>query len=49
VTAESLADLLAEVDVDESVREELRALDPADYTGYAAELVDALDAADAPD
>jgi adenylosuccinate lyase len=29
--------------VDESVREELRALTPAGYTGVAEELVDELD------
>jgi adenylosuccinate lyase len=35
--------LFAELDVPEAVREELRALTPAGYTGVAADLVDELD------
>jgi adenylosuccinate lyase len=36
-------DLFDDLDVDESVREELRALTPADYTGLGDELVDDMD------
>jgi adenylosuccinate lyase len=43
VTAESLTELLASLDIDESVRTELSGLTPADYTGLASELVDGLD------
>ena len=35
--------LFAELDVDESTREELDALAPESYTGYASDLVDELD------
>ncbi|MFC6988352.1 adenylosuccinate lyase [Haloplanus sp. GCM10025708] len=41
-TLDDFRDLFADLDVDESVREELRALTPADYTGVAADLVDDL-------
>lgn len=43
VTLEDFRALFDDLDVDESVREELRALTPAGYTGIAAELVDDLD------
>ncbi|WP_254862002.1 adenylosuccinate lyase [Halovivax gelatinilyticus] len=43
VTIEDFHDLFAELDVDEAVREELRALTPAGYTGVASELVEKLD------
>ncbi|MFC6737080.1 lyase family protein, partial [Halolamina salina] len=43
VTLADFRDLFDELDVDESVREELRALTPAGYTGVADELVDELD------
>jgi len=39
-TLEDFRDLFADLDVDESVREELAALTPETYTGLAAELVD---------
>ncbi|MGM0606328.1 MAG: lyase family protein, partial [Halobacteriota archaeon] len=42
VTIEDFHDLFSELDVDESVREELLALTPEGYTGVAAELVDDL-------
>jgi hypothetical protein len=37
---EDFRELFDELDVDESVREELRALTPADYTGLGEELAD---------
>ena len=40
---EDFRDLFDDLDVDESVREELRALSPAGYTGLGEELVDELD------
>jgi adenylosuccinate lyase len=40
VTIEDFRALFDDLDVDESVREELRALTPAGYTGRAAELAD---------
>ncbi|WP_049971534.1 adenylosuccinate lyase [Haladaptatus cibarius] len=40
VTLADFRDLFDELDVDESVREELHALTPAGYTGIAGELVD---------
>jgi adenylosuccinate lyase len=40
VTIEDFRELFADLDVDESVREELRALTPAGYTGLGSELVD---------
>jgi len=40
VTLADFRDLFEDLDVDESVRAELRALDPAAYTGVAADLVD---------
>jgi adenylosuccinate lyase len=43
VTLADFRDLFAELDVSESVREELAALTPAGYTGVADELVDELD------
>jgi adenylosuccinate lyase len=43
VTLADFRDLFAELDVPASVREELRALTPAGYTGVAEELVDELD------
>ncbi|QLG62956.1 adenylosuccinate lyase [Halorarum salinum] len=38
--------LFEDLDVDEATREELNALTPAGYTGYASELVDELDGED---
>jgi adenylosuccinate lyase len=43
VTLSDFRALFADLDVDESVREELAALTPAGYTGLAAALVDGLD------
>ncbi|MBP1987077.1 adenylosuccinate lyase [Halolamina salifodinae] len=43
VTLADFRDLFDDLDVDESVREELRALTPAGYTGVADELVNELD------
>ena len=43
VTLEDFRDLFDDLDVDEDVRDELRALTPAGYTGVASELVDDLD------
>ncbi len=43
VTLEELRELIDELDVDEAVREELRDLEPAGYTGLADELVDLLE------
>ncbi len=43
VTIEDFRDLFSDLDVDEGVRAELRALTPAGYTGLASELVDELD------
>jgi adenylosuccinate lyase len=40
VTMDDFREMIAHLDVDEGVREELLALTPADYTGIAAELVD---------
>ncbi|WP_340100870.1 adenylosuccinate lyase [Salinibaculum salinum] len=42
VTIEDFHDLFADLDVPDSVREELQALTPAGYTGVADELVDSL-------
>ena len=42
-TLEDFRDLFDELDVEESVREELRALTPAGYTGVGSDLVDELD------
>ncbi|GAB7095078.1 adenylosuccinate lyase [Halolamina litorea] len=42
VTLEDFRDLFDDLDVDEDVRAELRALTPAGYTGIADELVDEL-------
>ncbi|WP_302081003.1 adenylosuccinate lyase [Salinibaculum rarum] len=42
VTIEAFHDLFADLDVPESVREELQALTPAGYTGVADDLVDRL-------
>ncbi|ESP89375.1 adenylosuccinate lyase [Candidatus Halobonum tyrrellensis] len=42
-TLDDFRDLFAELDVSESVREELNALTPATYVGYGGELVDELD------
>jgi len=42
VTIEAFHDLFADLDVPDSVREELQALTPAGYTGVADELVDSL-------
>jgi adenylosuccinate lyase len=41
-TLEDFRELFDDLDVDESVREELHALTPAGYTGYGDELVDEL-------
>jgi len=43
VGLEDFRDLFDELDVDESVREELRELTPAGYTGVGSDLVDELD------
>ena len=42
-TLSDFRELFADLDVDESVREELNALTPADYTGLGEELVDELE------
>jgi adenylosuccinate lyase len=42
VTLEDFRELFDDLDVDPTVREELRALTPAGYTGIASELVDEL-------
>jgi adenylosuccinate lyase len=42
VTLEDFRDLFDELDVEESVREELRALSPTTYVGLGDELVDEL-------
>ncbi|SEH40388.1 adenylosuccinate lyase [Halopenitus malekzadehii] len=44
VTLADFRDLFADLDVDESVREELNALTPAGYVGLGADLVDEVDA-----
>ncbi|ELZ11384.1 adenylosuccinate lyase [Natrinema thermotolerans DSM 11552] len=43
VTLEDFREMFDDLEVDESVREELRALTPAGYTGVASELVDDLE------
>jgi adenylosuccinate lyase len=43
VTLEDFRTLFDDLDVDESVREELHALTPAGYTGLGSDLVDELD------
>jgi len=43
VTLEDFQDLFADLDIPESVRMELQALAPTDYTGVADELVDELE------
>ncbi|MWG35194.1 adenylosuccinate lyase [Halomarina oriensis] len=43
VSIEDFHDMIRGLDVDESVREELLALTPAGYTGFASALVDDLD------
>ncbi|WP_049922725.1 adenylosuccinate lyase [Halopiger djelfimassiliensis] len=43
VTLADFRELFDELDVDEGVRDELRSLTPAGYTGVASELVDDLD------
>jgi adenylosuccinate lyase len=43
VTLEDFRELFAELDVDEDVRQELAALEPAGYTGVASGLVDELE------
>ena len=43
VTLAAFRELFDELDVDESVRSELHALDPTEYVGLASELVDELD------
>jgi hypothetical protein len=43
VTLVDFRDLFDDLDVDESVREELKALTPAGYVGVADELVDEID------
>jgi hypothetical protein len=48
VTLEQFRALFDDLDVPESVREELRALTPAGYTGYADALVDDLGANETP-
>jgi adenylosuccinate lyase len=42
VTLDDFRELFDELDVDESVREELHALTPGGYTGVADELIDDL-------
>ncbi|WP_096393515.1 adenylosuccinate lyase [Halorubrum trapanicum] len=44
VTLDDFRDLFDDLDVDEAVRAELKALTPAGYTGVAEELVDEIDA-----
>jgi adenylosuccinate lyase len=46
VTLAAFRELFADLDVSEAVREELAALTPAGYTGFAAELVDDVGDAD---
>jgi adenylosuccinate lyase len=43
VTLDDFRELFADLDVDEDVREELRALTPAGYVGVADDLVDEID------
>jgi len=43
VTLDDFHAMIRDLDVDESVREELLALTPADYVGFGSELVDDLD------
>jgi adenylosuccinate lyase len=43
VTLDDFRELFDELDVDDGVREELKALTPAGYTGIADELVDETD------
>ncbi len=43
VTLTDFQELFVELDIDESVREELKSLTPAGYTGVASELVDDLE------
>ncbi|GAA0554139.1 adenylosuccinate lyase [Halorubrum ejinorense] len=43
VTLDDFRELFDELDVDDDVREELKALSPAGYTGFADELVDEID------
>jgi len=43
VTLEEFRELFDDLDVDDSVRDELRALSPAGYTGLASDLVDELE------
>jgi len=43
VTLTDFRELFADLDIPDSVREDLRALTPADYTGFADELVGELD------
>ncbi|QCC58250.1 adenylosuccinate lyase [Natrinema thermotolerans] len=43
VTLEDFREMFDDLEVDESVREELHALTPAGYTGMASELVDGLE------
>ena len=43
VTLDDFRELFDELDVDDGVREELKALTPAGYTGFADELVDETD------
>ncbi|OLZ41835.1 adenylosuccinate lyase [Natrinema saccharevitans] len=43
VTLEDFRDMFDDLEIDESVLEELRALTPAGYTGVASELVDGLE------
>ncbi|WP_435552053.1 adenylosuccinate lyase [Natrinema sp. CGMCC1.2065] len=43
VTLEDFREMFDDLEVDESVREELHALTPAGYTGVASELVDGLE------
>ena len=49
VSIEDFHDLYDDLEVSEGVREELRALTPAGYTGLASELVDELDASEIPE
>jgi adenylosuccinate lyase len=43
VSLADFQDLFASLPVSESVREELQALSPLSYTGYATDLVDEID------
>ncbi|CDK39792.1 adenylosuccinate lyase [Halorubrum sp. AJ67] len=46
VTLDDFRELFDDLDVDDAVRAELKALTPASYTGFADELVDEVDGGD---